>query len=173
MSNSYNISNCVIVFINRPQRVIQRLVNHLEINSLLVSSIIYYLRLIYRRILINIAASSIIWQAACPRVRQSSHHLHSYSRELYGQHPIYKVKHHKWQWEANARPPVHLRLHRFDLFFRVGPVLHKLRFRLSSAIKAKPGSSPGLGMSIRLYVSVHDAHEVFLFWILWRVKQLV
>lgn len=33
MSSSYNISNCVIVFINSLQRVIQRLVNHLEINS--------------------------------------------------------------------------------------------------------------------------------------------
>lgn len=100
-----------------------------------------------------------------------SHHPHSYSRELHGQHPIYDVKHHKWQWEAYARPPVHLGLHCFDLFFWVGTVLHKLRFRLSSAIKAKPGSSPCLGMSVRLHVSVHDAHKVFLFRILRRVKR--
>lgn len=119
------------------------------------------------------AASSIFLQAACPRVRTREIHLYSYSRELYGQHPIYDVKHHKGQWEAYARPPVHLGLHCFDLFFRVGTVLHKLLFRLSSAIKAKLGSSPCLSMSVCLHVPVHDAHKVFLFWILRRVKELV
>ena len=176
MSNSFNISNCVTMFIDSLRSVIQRLVNHLEINSSLASVSYYLLIKVYYlspdsmgesckldRIAGNLSKGTYTYSR--------SHHLHSRSRELHGQHPIDDVKHHKWQWEAYARPPVHLRLHRFNLFFWVGTVLHKLCFRLSSTIKAKPVSSPCLGMSVRLHVSVHDTHKVFLFRILRRVKK--
>ena len=164
------------VFIDSLPSVIQRLVNHLEINSSLASVSYYLLIKVY-----YLSPDSMGESCKLDRIAGSmskgtytysrSHLLHSRSRELHGQHPIDDVKHHKWQWEAYARPPVHLRLHRFDLFFWVGTVLHKLCFRLSSNIKAKPVSSPCLGMSVRLHVSVHDTHKVFLFRILRRVKK--
>lgn len=162
------------MFINSLRSIIQGLVNHLEINSSLVSVSYYLLFKVYYLSpdLMGESCKLDRMQAAYPRVRNSrSHHVHSCSREPHGQRPIDDVKHHKWQREAYARPPVHLRLHRFDLFFWVGTVLHKLCFRFSSTIKAKPVSSPCFGMSVRLHVSIHDAHKVFLFRILRGVKK--